>query len=814
METLLADIRQTIRGFARTPGFAAAAIAVLALGLAGNTAIFSVADAILFKPLAYEHPEQIVAINEVIPQFSKKYPLLPVNAAHFFEWGTRTRSFADLAILQNGSLNLTGNDGPPERLGVEYASANLLPLMGVRPMLGRNFTEEEDRPNNNRVVILMEPVWRRRFHSDPAILNKNILLSGRPHLVIGVMPASFHFPRADLIAGLGGSSVPIDLFKPVAIDRSKLEKNGNFNFNAIGRLRSGVSRQQALEDLNAVQTALTREISSPGMDLRADITILQERITAGSRRGLLMLLGSIGIVLLVVCVNLGNLMLARATARSREMAVRTALGASVWRMVRQVLTESLVISLADGVIGTILAYAAVRALVATAPVELPRLDEVHLDYRALLFALATSVVAGLLFGLVPAWRAARAEPQEALRAGGRSATQGRHGLRISEFLVTAEVALSAALLVAAGLLVGSLMRILSIDQGFQSDNILTASVNIPGAKYTDSKKRVEFYDRLLPRIQQLPGVQSAALISALPLQGETWIDMITRDDDHRPMFQRPVANYRFISSDYFAAMGIPIRQGRPFQPSDRGKPVFIISASTAEQIWPGQNPIGKRMRKSSDKDAFGEVIGVVADTRAEIKSAAPMMVFLPYWTDAQSGSTIVIRTAQDPRSAAGALRSAIWSVDSDLPVPEMKTMRQVVSSSVAQRRFQALLLGGFAGAALLLAAIGIYGVISYSVTRRRNEIGIRVALGASRRDVGGMVLRQGMRPVAVGLVLGLGGAVALGRVLQVLLYEIHPSNPVVLTTVTLLLGLTAALACYIPARRATAIDPAIALRYE
>jgi len=358
------------------------------------------------------------------------------------------------------------------------------------------------------------------------------------------------------------------------------------------------------------------------------------------------------------------------------------------------------------------------------------------------------------------------------------------------------------------------MRILSIDQGFRGDNVLTASLNIPGAKYTDSKKRAEFYDRLLPRIQQLPGVQSAALISALPLQGETWIDMITRDDDHRPMFQRPVANYRFISPDYFAAMGILIRQGRPFQSSDRGKPVFIISASTAEQIWPGQNPIGKRMRKSNDKDSFGEVIGVVADTRAEIKSAAPMMVFLPYWTEAQSGSTIVVRTAQDPRSAAGALRSAIWSVDSDLPVPEMKTMRQVVSNSVAQRRFQALLLGGFAGAALLLAAIGIYGVISYSVTRRRNEIGIRVALGASRRDVSGMVLRQGMRPVAVGLLIGLGGAVALGRVLQVLLYEIHPSNPLVLTTVALLLGLTAALACYVPARRATAIDPAIALRYE
>jgi predicted permease len=814
METLLADLRQAIRGLRRSPGFAAAAIAILALGLAANTAVFSVADAVLFRPLAYQNPQQLVAIHEVIPQFSQRYPRLPVNAKHFFEWQARSRSFAGLAILQDSSLNLTGNEGPPARLALERVSWNFLSLLGVQPLLGRNFTVEEDRPNNDRVVILTYGLWQRRFHGDASLLNKSILLSGTPYSVVGVLPAWFRYPQSGGEA-FGGRAVQPEIFKPIAIDRTKLDPMGNHNFIAIARLRDGVSAKQALADLDSVQAALIHETPMPGLDLRADVTPLQEQVVAGSRQGLLVLLASIGTVLLIICVNLGNLMLARATGRSPEMAIRAALGAGSWRMIRQVLTESLVIAFAGGALGLMLAYAAVRALVASAPVDLPRLDEVNLDLRALLFAFAVSIVAGLLFGLIPAWRAGRSEPQDALRGGGRSATQGRRGLRIAEILVTTEVALSAALLVAAGLLIGSLVRILSIDQNFQASNVLTASLNLPGTKYDDTKKRAEFFDRLLPAVQGLPGIQAAGIISTLPLEGDTWVDMITKDDDHRPLFQRPVANYRFISPDYFAALGIPIRAGRGFQLADRNWAVVVVTATTAARIWPGSNAIGQHMRRSNEKEPMAEVVGVVADTRTGMKGdAPPLMVYMPYWMQLGSEATLAIRTAQQPDAAARVVRNAIWSVDSELPVPEMKTMQRIISDAVSERRFQTTLLAGFALAALLLAVVGIYGVISYSVNRRRNEIAIRMALGARASDVNRMVLAQGMRPVAVGLVIGMAVALALGRLVQALLFQIRPSDPLVLAGVVLVLSAAAALACFAPARRATRVDPAISLRYE
>ncbi len=473
------------------------------------------------------------------------------------------------------------------------------------------------------------------------------------------------------------------------------------------------------------------------------------------------------------------------------------------------------IAVGGGLLGLTLAYAVVRVLVATAPVDLPRLDEVHLDLRALLFTFAVSLMAGLMFGLIPAWRATRSEPQDALRSGGRTSTSGRAGLRLSETLVSAEVALSTTLLIAAGLLVGSLTRILGLDLGMRPANVLTVSLNLPGTKYKDTAQRAAFYDRLLPLIQHMPGVEACGLISTMPLQGDTWVDMITRDDDHRPMFQRPVANYRFISPDYFAALGIPIRSGRAFNLVDRNKPVAIVSASTAAKIWPGANVLGRHMRRGDDSDPMAEVVGVAADTRTDMKGdQPPFMVYMPYWSKLESSSTLAIRTAQPPAAVADAVRRAIWSVDSELPVPEMKTMQRIISEAISERRFQTALLAGFALAAMVLAVVGVYGVISYSVNRRRNEIAIRMALGARAMDVSRMVLRQGMRPVAIGLLIGIGTALALGRLLQALLFEMRPSDPLVLASVALVLATAAALACFAPARRATHVDPSIALRYE
>lgn len=387
-------------------------------------------------------------------------------------------------------------------------------------------------------------------------------------------------------------------------------------------------------------------------------------------------------------------------------------------------------------------------------------------------------------------------------------------MRLSEFLVSTEVALSAALLIGAGLLVGSLIRILGIEQGFRAENVLTVDLHLPTAKYSDQKLRAAFFDRMLPTLQHLPGVQAAGMISALPLQGETWVDMISRDDDHRPIFQRPVANYRFISPGYFATMGIPLGQGRAFQEQDRNRRVVIVSASTAARIWPGESAIGKHMRKSNEKEPLAEIVGVVGDTRASMKGSPPLMVYMPYWSTIESSATLTIRTSQDPAAAASAVRNAIWSVDSEVPVPEMKTMRRVISDSVSQRRFQTALLTGFAIAALILAVIGIYGVISYSVNRRRNEIAIRMALGAQTSQVSRLVLLEGMRPVVAGLVVGIAGALALSRLLEALLFEVRPSNPIVLASVALVLGAAATVACLVPARRATRVDPAIALRYE
>ncbi|HMD48718.1 MAG TPA: ABC transporter permease, partial [Bryobacteraceae bacterium] len=417
METLLTDIRQSVRGLGRTPGFTLAAVGILALGIAANTAVFSVADAVLFRPLPYSHPEQLVLLNEMIPKLSNLYPALPVNARHFYAWKERSRSFADMAILSDDGVDITAAGGPPERLGVESVSFNLLPVLGVQPLIGRNFTAQEDHPGSNRVVILTEPLWRRRFHSDPGILNQTIVLDGVPNKVIGVLPASFRFLNPNAVNMFGHRAPPAQLFRPIAFSKERLEDvEGDYNYAVIGRLRPGITHEQALAEMNALQAALDREFKLND-DLRASIAPLQAHIVSGSRSGLLMLLWSIAAVLLIVCVNLGNLMLARTTARGREMAVRSALGAGSWRIVRQVLTESLVISFSGGLLGVGLAYAAVRFLVSAAPVDIPRLDEVHLDARALLFAFGASMLAGLLFGLIPSWRASRSEPQDALRSG-------------------------------------------------------------------------------------------------------------------------------------------------------------------------------------------------------------------------------------------------------------------------------------------------------------------------------------------------------------------------------------------------------------
>ncbi len=814
METLRADLRHALRMLRRSPGFAAAAIGMLALGLAATTAVFSVCYGILFKPLPYAQPEQLVSVAEVVPEMSKLYPELPANAKHYYTWRERCRSFAQLGIFDTSTFNLTTAGSAPERLGGSRVSYTLFQTLGVQPALGRFFEASEDRPKQDREIVISHSLWQRRFHGDRALVGRSVQIDGEPHLIVGVLPAAFRFPDVGGLAP-GPNGLRYDVFKPIAFNRADLGDMGDFNYPVIARLRPGVSRERASAELNTIQAALTRQIAQPGFTLRASVKPLQEEIVGGSRRALLVLLGAIVAVLLIVCINLGNLMLARATARMRENAIRSALGAAAGRIVRAVLTESLLIALAGGVLGMALAYIAVHALIAGAPVNLPRLDEVAVDWRALLFALASSIVCGLLFGAIPAWRAAHSEPQDALRCGGRTATGTHHTLRASEILVGAEIALSATLLIAAGLLVDSFVHMLNSGKAFRAGNVLTVQLNLPAAKYKDRPARAAFVDRLLPVIRALPGVQAAGVTSLLPLEGETWVDMITRDDDYRPVFQRPTANYRSISPGYFRTLELPVLRGRAFEDADRNRDVAIVSATTAARIWPGLNAIGQHMRRGDDDEKkFWTVVGIVPDVPTSLQKPSPLMVYVPHWYRTYAAFTLVVRTGQDAASAGPSVRRAIWSLDSELPVPQMKTMRQVESDSVSERRFNTVLLAGFAACALLLAAIGLYGVISYSVNRRRNEIGIRMALGATAGDVRGMVLRQGLRPVVAGLLLGITGALTLGRLLQSLLFQVRANDPWVLAAVCIVLLATAALACFVPARRATRVDPASALRYD
>jgi len=539
---------------------------------------------------------------------------------------------------------------------------------------------------------------------------------------------------------------------------------------------------------------------------------LHENIVGQSRRGLLVLLGAVGAVLLILCVNLANLSLARAAGRARESAIRTALGAGRARLVRQTLTESLVLAVTGGVLGIALAAWGVRLLLGAAPMDLPRLNEVSMDSRVLGFALLVSLVTGVAFGILPALRSSRAHPQEALKSGSYTTTEGRRGVRLRGVLVGVEAALGAVLLITAGLLMSSFVRLMHVDKGFDIERVLSVSVRAPATKYAETAQQTAFFDRLLDKTRHLPGVLSAGLVSALPLQGETWVDLAAAEGDQRPLFERPMVNVRFVSPDYFKTLHIPFREGSSFEESQRNRKVVIISQGTARRLWPGQSPIGRRMLHNENPE---EVVGVTADIRSTSLDKDPVLIiYVPYWQRPRLSASLLVRSAMDPRGVAAGLRQAIRQVDADVPIPEMQTLQEVMSDSVAQRRFQMTLVMLFAAAALALAGFGIYGVVSYSVARRRTEMGIRMALGAGAGGLQRMVLWQGIRPVVAGLLVGIAAALAAGRILSSLLFQVSARDPLTIGAVAVVLLAVSAAAALVPARRATRVDPMKALRFE
>ena len=808
-------LRYAIRNLTRDRAFSAIAILTLALGIGANTAIFSLINGVLLKPIPYTNPDRLVTVEELIPKLSAQFGALPVNGRHLLEWRKQTRTIDQIAAIDSRRLTLTGA-GEPEQIATAMVSANLFPLLGVQPSQGRGFLESEDQPGRQQVVIITDALWRRRFSSDPAITGKTINLGGLPHTVVGVLPPQFRFFSNHQLSTIASLEPNTEIFRPIAINVEDIGLMGEFNYMAIARLKPGVTREQAQAEINTLQAGIEAQLKGDDKaELRAIVTPLQQQITGQSRSGLLVLLTAVGAVLLIVCVNLANLMLARALARQRDAAIRMGLGASRATLIREILTECLLLSGIGGLLGIAAAWWGIRLLVAAAPVNIPRLEEVTLDGTVLAFSLSITVLTGLLFGILPALRLARSEPAGALRSGGRSLTENARGLQMRSVLVSAEVALSTVLLIAAGLLLHSFVRLIKIDKGFETESVVAADIMLPGTRYGTDEARMQFYNRVLTKTRSLPGVREVGLVSVLPLEGEGWSDIVTTEGDRRPMMERPIANFRFVSPGYFSAMGIPLLRGRFIEDTDRSAMPAVISQTAATRLFPGQDPIGKQFRRAVEKEKPFEIVGIVGDIHlASLQKAPSMLVYVPYWFRSRPKFSLVARTSMDPIGAAPALRAAVREIDSEVPVAGIRTMKQVVSDSVAQRRFQMALVLLFAFTALILASLGVYGVVSYMVTQRRNEMGIRIALGATAGNIHRLILRQGLAPVIGGLALGIAGALALGRMLTSLLFEVGAQDPATFASVTLLLLAVAAIACVIPSRRAVQSDPAEVLRYE
>jgi predicted permease len=802
---MMSDFRFALRSLLREPGVAAAAVLMLGLGLGAATAVFSLVNGVLLKPLSYRAPERLVTIREVIPRTSHLYPSMPVSGRHFVEFRAAARSIEGMAALEPASLNLTGA-GEPERLEGARVSPNLFRVLGVRPALGRDFLDEEEQEGKDYVVVLTDGLWRRRFAADPGVVGRAITLNGRAHTVIGVLPPDIRFPDRNAF-GMGSTVASrTDLFRPKTFDKQELSQLlGMFNYGVIARLRPGATRAQATAELEAVQARI-EELAGEKLNMKAEVKPLLDAVAGKARRGLLVLMGAIGVVLLIVCVNLANLLLARGERRSREAAVRAALGAGRGRLIRQALAETALLGAAGGLLALGVAAAGIHLLKAYAPVDIPRLEEVAMDGRVALFAGVLTAFTALVFGLLPAWRVSGADPQAALRSGGRGATESPGGMRLRSALVACEVGLSALLLILAGLLTHSFVRLMRAEMGFRGDAVLSMDVGLSGDRYRDEAARDGFFKRVFENLQTQPAVETAGIVSALPLRGETWIDGVRSDGEEL------MTNVRFVSAEYFRVMGIPVLGGRTFRETDRGTMRTVISAGLAAALWPGQDPVGRRFLRG--RDQWWEVVGVAGDVRAEAHRPAPPVMYRPYWDWMPFRTVLVARSAGDPKAITGAVRAAVRAADPDIPIPQMRSMPDVLGESTATRRFQMVLAGGFAIMALLVASLGIYAVVSYSVARRTAEMGIRAALGAGRADLYALVLRQGMAPVLAGLLFAAAAAAAFGRALGSLLYEIDGRDPATIAAVTLALGAVALAACLIPARRASRVDPMTALRYE
>ncbi len=815
MHTLWQDIRYGMHMLLKSPSFTLVAVVALALGIGANTAIFSVVNAVLLRPLPYKNPERLVMmwqtnLRQGIGQDS-------VAAPNFLDWREQSQSFEHMAAYRGQSFNLTVGD-KPEQLPGAVVSASFFQVLGVKAALGRLPQTEVDQPGGNLVAVLSHGLWQRHFGADPNLIGKPLTLNGESFTAVGIMPPGFKYPLDDTeVWALSKRAVPELPITIPGID-DPLTLRGATYLKVIARLKPGVSLTQAQAEMATVSHRLEQYEDNEGVGVK--IIPLQEQLVGDSRLVLLVLLGVVGFVLAVACANVANLLLARAAVRQKEIAIRHALGASRWRLARQLLTESVLLSVIGGVLGLVLAWWGIDLLMASIPEEIPRVKEVSLDPYVLGFTFAVSVLTGVLFGLAPALGASKPDLNSVLKEGGRTSTESIRRNRVRSLLVVSEVALALVLLVGAGLMMQSFLRLSEVNPGFNPENLVTAGLWLPQFKYPEDAQQVAFYTKLLERVAQLPGVSSSAAISVLPLTGSNVSTSPRVEGRPEPdEGERSEVQLRSVSPGYFRTMGIPLLQGRDFSTRDDedAQGVVVISEAGARRLFGSKDAaMGERLDYVGDMEihSWSEIVGVVGDVHESgLDQEATAEVYAPYRQLPSAFMSVVTRSALDPTNLTNAIRREVQAIDKDQPILEARTMNERIAESIAARRFSMQLFAVFAGIALVLAVVGIYGVMSYTVARRTHEIGIRMALGAGRGDVLHMVVGQGMILAAVGISIGVIAAFALTRVISSMLYGVSATDPVTFVGVAMLLTIVALVACYIPARRATKVDPMVALRY-
>jgi putative ABC transport system permease protein len=806
MDAFLNDIRYAIRNLLKRPAFTIIATVTLALGIGANTAIFSSVYSLLLKPLPFPEIDRVVTIWDKAP--SRGYTHNEVAMANYLDWRAQSHSFDQLALYRWWNVNLTGSE-QPERIQGFLVTANFIDVTGIKPILGRTFTEEENRPGKGDVAIIANSLWQRHFGGDPDIIGKTITVNRLSLTIVGVMPNSLSYP------------IPGEIYAPLTITPELANSRQSHDSYVIGRLKPDVSIQSAQADIANITARLEQQYPETNTGLGATVFPIVADTVRKYDTGVWVAMAAVAFVLLIACANVANLMLARASGRQREIALRAALGATRWRIVRQLLTESVIVALLGGIVGILVAVWGLDALRAANPGDAakfaPGWNQLGINFPVLAFTIGLSVLSGLVFGLAPALQVSRPNLNESLKEGNRQSSGRSHGLRSS--LVVFEIALSLVLLVCAGLFFRSFLTLFKTDPGFDPDHVLTMNLVLPRAKYKDEPQSAAFYTALVQRVKAIPGVESAAAVNFLPLGGSNASDdYLIEGEPVPPPGRENEGRYRVCTADYFSTMRIPILKGRAFTEQDKAgaTPVVIVNETLARKHWPGQDPIGKRIRFDYpiDKAPWMEIVGVSKDVRHELTLEVTPELYLPHPQDSWNSMVLVARTTVDPASLAGAIRQSVWSIDKDQPVFDVRTMEQVRSLSVGLQTFSSLMIGIFAGIALLLASIVIYGVMAFVVTQRTQEIGIRMALGARGMDVLRLVLANGMKLAVIGLSIGLVVAWGVTRFFAKLLVGVKPTDLLTFTVVSVCLLAAAFLACYVPARRATKVDPLEALRYE